>query len=900
MCARDARDGCAGERFAAGAAEASGVEREMDESSKFSRPLNDGRQRRAGVALVGLVLAAALLIAPTPGMAQQALPTAAVTGEQPAPSEADRAALRYFATQGEYDRLEAELRRLQALYPTWQPPRDLLAPPGGDPDLQRIYDMIGEQRYDEARAIIASRQSSDPGFEPPARITELLELAEIRQELRAADERGDMVEVLRLAERNERILTCEDVDSIWRVAAAFAATGRPQRAYDAYAYVINSCVGQDAERAATLEKAATTLSPQYVTQLFALGRSGPDGNSEFQSAELSILRGAVARGGADEAVTVPQAWLDRLAEHAGTGTNLDDAMLVGFYLYRHGQPAPAAQWFRFALENGHGAPAAEAYILALRATGSREDEFLAREVAYEWRNQSPELMEAYLDAMATVLTADASGDTSIQDVEQISVDRYAPVVLEQRDPIGAQALGWYAFNTCQFSIAEEWFVTSANWVPTEAAVYGLALARQRLGDRIGFREIVEEWGPLYPSVEALVTGGAVDPADPSSGARDDVTDETGVAEVVCDPNDARSRPRRRVLEANRAQNADPVLFTAAGSAATTQRGSAPASDFVIAPRDVAPRLYRAQATVPLPPSRQSVPPLPQGATAPAASAPPLPPGAQPVAPPQRVAPQRTPTSPALTSTPQRFQANSAPAARRPASTSTLAPRNDPTDRRVREIVSRPRATTSRRTGGGGSVQGALARRDFGQCVALSNGAIRSGRISAADATARGYCLLELERPVEAQHAFAVAQMRAPYRSRAASEAAYGASVVALVRQETDVASVAAASAPMTRARRTEIQTQVLQQRAVGASNLGQTSAAVHFLEQRNDIAPLQKDLMLLQAYAYHNGGDSRSANRLFRALEGTGLSKDIARGAYEANIRRYPSAFSSGNSDRGQ
>lgn len=855
-------------------------------STAWRRSSRVGRWPGSGAAL-SLVLAAALalpfMLVSEPVRAQVTAPTEAAT-----PSEADRAALRYFASQGEYDRLEAEMRRLQSLYPTWQPPSDLLSPEGADAELQRIYDLVGQQKYDEARNLLAQRQQRDPSFQVPARLTELLETAEARQQLREASDRGDEAAVLRIAEANERILTCEDVDSIWRVAKAFAATGRPQRAYDAYAYVLQACLGQDAERAATLEKAAETLDTQYVTELFSLGRSDANGNSEFQSAELSILRGAVARGGADDNVTVPQDWLDRLADHAGTGANLDDAMLVGFYLYRHGNPAAAAQWFRFALDRGHGAPAAEAYIVALRATGNRQDEFLAREVAYEWREQSPELMEAYLDAMATVLTADASGDTSIDDVEQVSVDRYAPVVIAQRDPIGAQALGWYAYNTCQFVIAEEWFLTSANWVPTEAALFGLALTRQRLGDKAGFREVVDEWGPLYPSVAGLVTGEGADPTNPVARARDDRSDEQGVSQVVCDPRTERAH--HRFLQARMAQRDDPIVYTEAGSlTALSARGAAPARDFVIAPRDVQPRLYQAQATTPLSPA-QSVPrppaspaPMPTGPL----SSPPLPPGAT-------LSPgQATPT--ALSRSPSRFDTGTVPATRQVLAGPTTPQRDTVTDRRVREIVSRPR-TTPARSAGGGSVQSALARRDYGRCVAASDAAIRSGRISAADATARGYCLLELKRPAEAQHAFTVAQLRAPYRSAAASEAAYGASIVALVRQEANEAAVAAASAPMRRGRRTELQTQILVQQALRANSLGQTSAVAHFLEQRNKIAPLQKDLMLLQAYAYQNANQTEAADRMFRALELTGMSKEVQRGVYEANIRRHPLAGGAGSS----
>jgi len=479
---------------------------------------------------------------------------------QSTPSAADEAALRYFAGEGEIERLEAELRRLRALYPDWSPPRDLLEPQGEDEDLQRLHDLVADQRWEEARQAIAERRQRDPGWNPPAPLLELLDNADARIALRAESEAGNYSAVLSIAEENEQILTCEDADSLWRVAEAFAMTGRRDRAFDAYAYLVDTCEPMDV-RAATVEAAAETLDPEAVSRLFELKEMDGEDGSLFAETQLEIIRDAVSRGGGQP---IPPEWLETLADDARTGGNLADSMLIGDYLLRQNKPAEAAQWFRFALDNGKGAPAAEGYIVALQATGNREDAFLAREVAYLWREQTPDLMEAYLDAMASLLTADELGDSLILDVEQEAVDRFVPVVIQQRDAEGAEALGWYAFNTCQFGIAEEWFISSASWVPTEEALSGLARTRLRLGDQEGFEEVVEEWGPIYSSVNALATPADVDPGAPDEPAADVALDELDVSSVVCDPQE-RERLRRRNAEQDRSLRRQ-VLFSEAGPA----------------------------------------------------------------------------------------------------------------------------------------------------------------------------------------------------------------------------------------------------------------------------------------------------------------------------------------------
>ncbi|MBJ3777695.1 tetratricopeptide repeat protein [Acuticoccus mangrovi] len=844
----------------------------------------------------------------------QEAPQSTVSNDLSVPSEADRAALRYFAREGAVDRLEAELRRLRALYPGWQPPRDLLDPQGEDTELQRIYDLVGEQRYDEAREAIAERRQRDPSWTPPVRLTDLLELADARARLRAANEAGNNSEVLRIAEDNERILTCDDPASIWAVAEAFAETGRPKRAYDAYAYIINTCKDQQQARASSLQKAADTLDASYVTDLFNLGATDETGQNEFLNARLDIIRGVVARGGQDAQQTAPDEWLELLADHARTGENLQDAMLVGFYLYRHGAPQEAAQWFRFALDNGLGSDAAEGYIVALRAIGDREDEFLAREVAYQWREQTPELMESYLDAMATVLTADATSEPSIFDVEQASVDRFVPVVIQQRDPNGAQALGWYAFNTCQFIIAEEWFITSANWVPTESAIYGLALARLRLGDQDGFDEVVDEWGPLYRSVAQLRSAGSTAPAPPTK-AEDDPTSQIGLSSVICDPKE-RERLRQFFVEQQQSE-LDPVSYTEAGSLTSTPmtvraltsrpadsvRPATPRRSVVIQPKPAErPKslLHRIQATMlPPPPGIDTSVPDTSNLLPPPSPTPSL----------QQPGPATTTTTTTTTVRPTVTTRSGQPvrpierrttvvtganrATNTGGSTVTRRVRQGTVTRRrtvdddVHDIVNRPR-TVRRRVRSAASAQAALGSGNYSACVSATDNSIRAGTLSAAEASARGFCLLQLKRPVEAAQAFQLARLRSRYGSASMSDAAYGETLASIASNLTSEAAIAATQAPMSRPRRTEVQIGILTQRAIAANRDGRYVEALYYLDQRSRIAPLQKDLMILQGFAYYNAGDYRSAERIFKAVNKAGPTSQSLRAMNVIAERNYP------------
>ena len=81
----------------------------------------------------------------------------------------DESALRYFAARGDTARLNAEIARLRALYPTWTPPENPLAVPvNEDRQLEEMWALYSQARYADVRAAIERRRTEDPQWTPPA------------------------------------------------------------------------------------------------------------------------------------------------------------------------------------------------------------------------------------------------------------------------------------------------------------------------------------------------------------------------------------------------------------------------------------------------------------------------------------------------------------------------------------------------------------------------------------------------------------------------------------------------------------------------------------------------------------------------------------------------------------
>lgn len=404
----------------------------------------------------------------------------------------DETALRYFASQGDTRRYEAELARLRALYPEWKPPTDLSTPaPTGDPELERMWRLFAEGKFGEVRAAIAQRSSADPNWQAPSDLVAQLDRAEAGQRLVNASNARQWEQVIRIGTETPALLTCANVDALWRVAEAFVQTGAPERARDAYAYVLTNCTNP-AERVGTMEKALATLSEALVGQLLAQERQG-----EFSSVRDEIARRHVGKAADDPSLTATAEELRRIEALANAATTPDDPILLGFYFFRHDDAARAATWFQTALARNGGAKAAEGAVLALGAQQKYQD---AETLGAQWLEAGPANRKAYLD-VATALIAQEPAPRLERAViariaRTVGVDRYAP---------GGAGLGWYAYNSGQIAAAEAWFETALAWDRGyEPAAYGLALVHQRQRDQAALRAIVAEWRSRSPRIADLL------------------------------------------------------------------------------------------------------------------------------------------------------------------------------------------------------------------------------------------------------------------------------------------------------------------------------------------------------------------------------------------------------------
>ena len=413
------------------------------------------------------------------------------------PTDVDETGLRYYASLNQKTRVEAETRRLRALYPGWNPPSDLYSTSiAGSPEDQPLWDLFATDRLDDLRSAVEARLASDPGWVPPPDLMAKFRRKLARRKVLTLSSSKQFKELSALVKEDPSLLEAADAEVLWSIAEGYALSKQTTEATTIYKTLLTTDT-DSGERLATVQKAMGVLRMNDVESLVALGRRGADGGSEFDVILTDLTRARIAAYLHDERIEeVPPGDVKLFENYAREATDPDQPGLVAWYRYKRKEFSEALEWFKYALARGGDAKIAHGLAHSLRELGKFRE---AEEVAYAWRDYDIGNMILFIDLLEIDLTKPIPPY-----IENDRLDRYGQVTAETASGEGAQALAWYAYNSCQYFTALEWFERANAWLPKEATAYGLALTLRRLKERRRFVEIVNRYDRLFPKVIELI------------------------------------------------------------------------------------------------------------------------------------------------------------------------------------------------------------------------------------------------------------------------------------------------------------------------------------------------------------------------------------------------------------
>jgi pentatricopeptide repeat protein len=444
-------------------------------------------------ALLAAACAAALAATPSASAEPSSAP-AAVTTDRDKP---DDLALRYYAALDQRARVRAEFSRLRRLYPNFEPPADLYGPRRGDVDETGLWELFAADKIDELREAIALRQKDMPGWRPSEDLTQKMRHKESRNTIFSLWREGRWLDIAAFARDSRFFVANADAESLWTIAEAFARTGQIDDALDVYRSMLAS--GGDSHiRLATMQKALANLQMSHVEALLAEARKTSKGSEdEFAAVANDLMRARIVAVLRDERKDdIADDELRRFEAYAERAQDPREIGLVAWLRYRRRDFPAALESFKAAVARGGDAMIAHGLAHTLRALDMRRE---AEEVSYAWRRPLVNNAILFLDLLERDLTLEIPPY-----VEPSRLARYASVAIETASGEGAQGLGWYAYNSCQFDVAQFWFERAVAWLPKEATVYGYVLTLRRLRKHRQALELVNRYDGLFPKVVELL------------------------------------------------------------------------------------------------------------------------------------------------------------------------------------------------------------------------------------------------------------------------------------------------------------------------------------------------------------------------------------------------------------
>ncbi|BAI75807.1 hypothetical protein AZL_c05140 (plasmid) [Azospirillum sp. B510] len=329
-------------------------------------------------------------VAPAPG-----------SGSAPAAGKVDETALRYYARIGDGERLEAEIARLRALDPGWEPPKDLFAPQPTTPgvDESPFWSLLSAGKVAEARAAVAEQRRKSPSWRPSEKLLQEMDLAESAGRIRSASDTKRWQDVVDAAAATPEAVACNRLDNAWRLAEAYAELKQTDRAFDTYKTIVTTCP-KAKERRDTIFKASRYFGPDRLRELSALGATANPATGEdystVRTAEAELETGRLlerlgnAKPGA-KAGALSAADLSRVQGIIRDKQDADGAIALGWYFQKQRNFAEAQSWFSQANGWAPSDKAAEGLVLAYNGLGEKAQ---ARAAAAPWKGKSSRVDQA--------------------------------------------------------------------------------------------------------------------------------------------------------------------------------------------------------------------------------------------------------------------------------------------------------------------------------------------------------------------------------------------------------------------------------------------------------------------------------------------------------------------------
>ena len=408
----------------------------------------------------------------------------------------DLAGLYFYAKERNIGRVDAEIRRLQAIHPGFVPPADLYAPETERaPDESSLWALYEANDFTGIDAEIIRRKVEKSDYEPSKDFAAKLARKKDRIEITERAAARDWTGVLAAAAAIDPAAD-PDVDLVWHLADAMSELGDKQGLVRVLRGLMDRAEKNrlsDEHLAVTLQKALKDFPASEVRQMMAtLWPQGPAA-AVATTLRLDMARKEVAFFNAEkEAAPVAIEDVALLAAQAKSARQITDLSLMGWYNLKLEKPKDAEPFFAAALEIAPDPENAKGIYLSL-SRQQRDDE------AYEFAGKHLKDLSDDPVFLMNVLSPRFSAKDK-EPVREDAMEAYSAAIAVTHAPDHGEILGWYAYNSRQFEAAEAWFRQAYDWEASEDRIKGLALTFLQRGKKREYAALRTEFLEVYPAI----------------------------------------------------------------------------------------------------------------------------------------------------------------------------------------------------------------------------------------------------------------------------------------------------------------------------------------------------------------------------------------------------------------
>lgn len=435
--------------------------------------------------------------APTPPVSATVAPDVemeVIDAPSTSQTSVDESALRYYAEIRDYDKLAAEIRRLQSLYPEWVPPtKEELFSAKAYSDETPLWDLFEAGDYQAVRQELAVRKQKNPSYQPSEELLTQLSQAELRLSFKAASDAKNWTEVISISQQEQAafLFKCSAIDNSWRLAEAYVQSGNKAASAQLYQGILKACPNFD-ERLVTLQIASQNLSGADLQNLIDIEQKRSSGNAAqlTQLAEITtdLKRGDVAKNlGGERKEGFSQEDLTAFIDYANATKDAESANLLGWYYYRSKNYSKAETWF----EKSHSWQKSARNIEGLMLVDMAQGQLLSGEARAQGWLKSKAVRKNYKVLVARLFSEGVDPNNIPASVSS----RIESYTKQYRDSSTATSLGWWYYRQSDKQRAQYWFEQALSWNKTEkSAAEGLVILYTQQGETALAQATAQKYG----------------------------------------------------------------------------------------------------------------------------------------------------------------------------------------------------------------------------------------------------------------------------------------------------------------------------------------------------------------------------------------------------------------------